>query len=113
MPRTGESNPSRRLLEFNGHEVVFSDNTRGEFELVIAATGYQIDFPFIARELLNWRDGLPRLYLHAFHPHDDFTVCRRMIQPDRGNGTHGLASARDDANTFEAREVGRAAGSMS
>ncbi len=80
----GRIQPKPGVVRFEGNEAIFSDNSRGVFDLVIAATGYQIDFPFIAREALNWRDGMPRLYLHAFHPHEESLFVAGMIQPDSG-----------------------------
>jgi len=105
----GRIQPKPAVVEFKGREVVFGDNTRAEFDLVIAATGYQIDFPFIARELLNWRDGLPRLYLHAFHPHEDSLFVAGMIQPDSGQWGLTDWQSRVMAQYIRACEAGRAA----
>jgi NADPH-dependent 2,4-dienoyl-CoA reductase/sulfur reductase-like enzyme len=105
----GRIQPKPAVAEFRGAEVVFSDGSRAVFDLVIVATGYQIDFPFIARELLNWREGLPRLYLHAFHPHDDSLFVAGMIQPDSGQWGLTDWQARLMTQYIHAREVGRAA----
>lgn len=80
----GRIQPKPAVARFDGKEAIFSDGSRAAFDMVIAATGYQIDFPFISREALNWHDGMPRLYLHAFHPHDDSLFVAGMIQPDSG-----------------------------
>jgi hypothetical protein len=103
----GRIQPKPGVARFDGHDVVFSNNTRAAFDLVIAATGYQIDFPFIAREALNWRDGMPRLYLHAFHPHDDSLFVAGMIQPDSGQWGLTDLQARLMALYLRARAVGQ------
>lgn len=74
--------PDIRLLD--GNEVEFTDGRRETFDTIIYATGYQLTFPFIQPELLNTVDGIPQLYLHAFHPTDDTLFVAGMIQPNSG-----------------------------
>jgi cation diffusion facilitator CzcD-associated flavoprotein CzcO len=105
----GRIQPKSAVVEFNGNEAIFNDGTKAEFDLVIAATGYQIDFPFIARELLNWREGLPRLYLHAFHPQDDSLFVAGMIQPDSGQWGLTDWQARLMTEYIQAQVAGRTA----
>ncbi len=105
----GRIHPQPAVVEFQGHEAIFSDGTRAAFDLVIAATGYQIDFPFISRAALNWREGLPRLYLHAFHPHDDSLFVAGMIQPDSGQWGLTDLQTRLMAQFLLARAADRAA----
>ncbi len=74
--------PDIRLLD--GDQVEFTDGRRETFDTIILATGYQLTFPFIEPELLNTVDGIPKLYLHAFHPTDDTLFVAGMIQPNSG-----------------------------
>lgn len=115
----GRIQPKPAVARFEGHEAIFSDKSRAAFDLVIAATGYQINFPFIAREDLNWRDGMPRLYLHAFHPTDDSLFVAGMIQPDSGQwgltdlqarvmALYTLARAAGQGEWFAAAKAGQA-----
>ncbi|MBI1249557.1 SidA/IucD/PvdA family monooxygenase [bacterium] len=67
-----------------GNEVEFTDGRRQAFDLIVLATGYHVTFPFIESDLLNTQNGLPKLYLHAFHPHDDTLFVAGMIQPNSG-----------------------------
>ena len=56
---------------FDGDEVVFSDGSREQVDLVITATGYQHACPFLDDGVLVTRDGRPDLYLGMFarnHP---------------------------------------------
>lgn len=72
------------VAELCGGEVRFADGAREPFDVIVYATGYNISFPFIDRELLNWRDGKPRLFLNVFHPTDDGLFVVGLIQPDSG-----------------------------
>jgi len=86
--RSGALEAAADVTAFAGHEVVFADGTRGTFDVVICATGYRIEHPFIASEHLGGSagapDAVPRLFLHLLHPlHDDIAVVG-LIQPDSG-----------------------------
>ena len=80
----GAISPRPDIEDFDGSWVQFSDGRREEVDLVIAATGYQLTFPGIDPELLNTRDGLPRLSLHLLHPAATDLAVVGMIQPDSG-----------------------------
>ena len=53
---------------FDGPEVQFVDGTRHEYDLVMLATGYKLNYPFIDVRELNWRGNFPDLYLNIFTP---------------------------------------------
>ncbi|UUO06337.1 NAD(P)-binding domain-containing protein [Blastopirellula sp. J2-11] len=72
------------VKQFDGDEVVFADERRQAFDLVILATGYKLSFPFIDLKQLNAQEGTPRLFLHAFHPDKDNLFVAGMIQPNSG-----------------------------
>jgi cation diffusion facilitator CzcD-associated flavoprotein CzcO len=105
----GRITPTDDIERFDGGEVVFTDGTRAEVDLVIFATGYLIRFPFIDHELMNWVDGHPRLYRNVFHPEYPNLAVIGLIQPDSGqfNLVHWqsvavaryLAAQRDDPQT--------------
>lgn len=80
----GALEPAGDVAAFAGDEVVFADGVRAAFDVVICATGYRIEHPFIAPEHLNAVDGVPRLFLNLLHPaHDDIAVVG-LTQPDSG-----------------------------
>ncbi|MFM8495393.1 MAG: flavin-containing monooxygenase [Planctomycetia bacterium] len=80
----GALTPAGDVAAFAGKEVVFSDGNRAAFDVVICATGYRIEHPFIAPEHLATVDGVPRLFMNLLHPrHDDIAVVG-LIQPDSG-----------------------------
>ena len=69
------------LREVAGHAVTFADGSRGEYDVILQATGYALHYPFIDRAALNWDDGpAPRLYLNALHPSDDTLALLGMVE---------------------------------
>jgi len=46
----------------------FVDNTNANYDLILQATGYKLDYPFIDQKYLNWHKGAPQLYLNIFNP---------------------------------------------
>lgn len=51
---------------FKGHTVHFVNGSVGEYDLIMLATGYRLDYPFIERKHLNWSGMAPSLYLNIF-----------------------------------------------
>ncbi len=65
---------------FENHTVHFKDGSSADYDLVLAATGYQLDYPFLERELLNWRGDAPHLFLNAMHPARDDIFVLGMVE---------------------------------
>ncbi|VXB17201.1 Predicted flavoprotein CzcO associated with the cation diffusion facilitator CzcD [Microbacterium sp. 8M] len=53
---------------FDGSTVHFRDGSSGDYDLVLLATGYLLDYPFVDREHLNWTGAAPQLFLNIFPP---------------------------------------------
>lgn len=51
---------------FEGDTVHFRDGTSDDYDLVLLATGYTLDYPFVDRAHLQWRGAAPRLFLNMF-----------------------------------------------
>ena len=51
---------------FDGDTVHFRDGSRADYDLILLATGYTLDYPFVDREHLHWRAASPRLFLNVF-----------------------------------------------
>jgi len=68
------------IAHFEGQTVVFRDGTRQDYDLVLAATGYKLHYPFIAPDLLNWQGMAPQLYLNIFAPRFDNLAVMGMIE---------------------------------
>lgn len=78
----GDIGPRGDIARLDGSGVVFADGRRGEYDLILLATGYKLDYPFIDRSELNWpqQAGAPRLYLNVFHPDHDNLFMMGMIE---------------------------------
>jgi hypothetical protein len=50
------------ITHIDGKVIHFTDRTREEFDILIAATGYLIDFPFLSPQILPVRDNVVHLY---------------------------------------------------
>jgi cation diffusion facilitator CzcD-associated flavoprotein CzcO len=72
------------IVELRGDRVAFADGSEETIDVIVYATGFEISFPFIDREQLNWRDGRPDLYLNIFHPRHERLLLAGLIQPDSG-----------------------------
>jgi hypothetical protein len=80
----GAVRPKADIQHLDGDTVTFSDGTREPIDLLIYATGYNVAFPFMDQELLNYTDGRPALYYNVFHPTRDNVFVVGLIQPDSG-----------------------------
>jgi len=65
---------------FDGHTVRFRDGTSGEYDMVLLATGYTLDYPFVARDALNWTAWSPKLFLNVFPPSFNGLYVMGMIE---------------------------------
>lgn len=68
------------IARMEGNTVHFEDGSAQDYDLIIAATGYLLHYPFIARELLNWQGAAPHLYLNCLHPTRDDLFVMGMIE---------------------------------
>lgn len=68
------------IARFEGHTVHFKDGSKQDYDMVLAATGYTLHYPFIAREHLNWQGMAPRLYLNIFAPRFHRLAVLGMIE---------------------------------
>jgi cation diffusion facilitator CzcD-associated flavoprotein CzcO len=70
--------------QLDGYLVTFADGSTEEVDQIVYATGFQIVFPFMDQQLLNWTRHHPSLYLNVFHPNYDNLFIVGLIQPDSG-----------------------------
>jgi len=64
----GDIKIRKNVERFDGSEVKFVDGTSHEYDMVMLATGYKLNYPFIDSEHLNWKGNHPDLYLNIFTP---------------------------------------------
>ena len=65
---------------FDGPTVHFRDGSSGEYDTVLLATGYTLDYPFVDRAALNWTGWSPELYLNIFPPSFNGLYVMGMIE---------------------------------
>ncbi|WP_040165508.1 flavin-containing monooxygenase [Microbacterium gorillae] len=53
---------------FDGNTVHFRDGSSGDYDLILLATGYTLDYPMVDRAELNWTGAAPSLFLNIFPP---------------------------------------------
>lgn len=78
----GDIRPRGDVTAVNGQRVTFANGEQADYDLILMATGYKLDYPFIARSELNWPEdaGAPRLYLNVFHPEHDDLFMLGMVE---------------------------------
>lgn len=78
----GDITPRPGIAAISGQSVTFTDGSRGEYDLLLLATGYQLHYPFIDRAHLNWprQAGAPQLYLNVFHPEHETLFMMGMVE---------------------------------
>lgn len=80
--RHGKVQPRRGIQSIQGKTVTFTDGHQGEFDVIIAATGYKISLPFFEGDFINFEEAnrVP-LYLRMFHPDHPSLVFIGFTQP--------------------------------
>lgn len=69
----GEIAPKPAVARLDGSTVHFSDGTQEDFDVIIAATGYKISFPFFDKSFIDWEDAV------------EVPLWRRMLHQDLPN----------------------------
>lgn len=59
--RHGRITPHPDIRRFDGPVVEFVDGRREAFDLIVAATGYRVSFPFLAEGVVRWHEGMPEI----------------------------------------------------
>ncbi|MDO9435805.1 NAD(P)/FAD-dependent oxidoreductase [Hydrogenophaga sp.] len=68
------------IARFDGATVHFKDGSAHDYDLVLAATGYKLHYPFLDHALLNWQGMAPSLYLNIFAPRFDRLAVLGMVE---------------------------------
>lgn len=79
--RHGKIHPRRDIQRFDGKQVTFVDGKSEEYDVVIAATGFSITFPFFDPNFIDYSQGDVPLYLHVFHPDHSSLFFIGLVQP--------------------------------
>ena len=78
----GDIKARRDIRRIDGHTVSFNDGESQDYDLILMATGYLLDYPFIERAQLNWpaNHDAPQLYMNVFHPEHDNLFMMGMVE---------------------------------
>ncbi|KZE89070.1 flavin-containing monooxygenase [Microbacterium sp. TNHR37B] len=68
------------VARFDGTTVHFRDGSSGEYDTVLLATGYRLDYPFVDRADLHWTGSAPHLFLHIFPPSFNGLYVMGMVE---------------------------------
>lgn len=68
------------IARFDGTRVHFRDGTADEYDTVLLATGYRLDYPFVDREHLHWTGMAPHLFLNIFPPSFNGLYMMGMVE---------------------------------
>lgn len=68
------------IERIDGISVRFTDGSQSDYDMILAATGYKLHYPFIDKGLLNWQGDAPHLYLNAMHPARDDLFVLGMVE---------------------------------
>jgi hypothetical protein len=98
------------VARFDGSRVHFVDGTSAEFDLVLCATGYRWDIPYVDPARFAWKNGRPDLYLNLFSRDDPSLYALGYMETN--GGAYKLFDQMADliVRTIVARQRGSSAG---
>ncbi|MFM1970047.1 MAG: hypothetical protein RL152_1424 [Bacteroidota bacterium] len=79
--RHGKIKPRGDIASLQGKEVVFKDGSRGEYDIIVACTGYIISHPFFNKQLIDYSEGEVALWLRMMHPELSNLYFIGLFQP--------------------------------
>jgi hypothetical protein len=79
--RHGKIKPKGDIASLHGKEVVFKDGSKGEYDIIVACTGYIIAHPFFDKQLIDYSEGEVPLWLRMMHPEITNLYFIGLFQP--------------------------------
>lgn len=80
--RHGKVHPRPAIASVTGQTIHFADGSTSEYDVVIAATGYKISFPFFDHAFIHWEEAIEvPLFMRIFHPDHPSLFFIGLIQP--------------------------------
>ncbi|MCS7161820.1 MAG: NAD(P)-binding domain-containing protein [Bacteroidia bacterium] len=70
------------IARLEGNKVYFTDGSSGEYDTLVWATGYEVDFPYLPADLVPKGERAHRLYLNIFHLDAPRLFFVGLIQPN-------------------------------
>jgi len=74
------------VKSWNGKEVTFTDGSRREFDVVVAATGFRVTFPFLPDGTIPVKGVIPQIPFGSFHDRYKGLYVIGWMQPRIGVG---------------------------
>lgn len=68
------------IKRFDGNTVHFAKGKSADYDMILLATGYKLDYPMVDREHLNWRGAAPELFLNIFAPSFNGLYVMGMVE---------------------------------
>lgn len=69
------------LTAVDGRTLTFANGERADYDLILTATGYRLDYPFLTPGLLDWDGhGAPQLFLNVFPAQRDNLLVLGMVE---------------------------------
>lgn len=63
----GDISAKPDIARLDATGVVFADGSREDIDLILLATGYEYQLPYLDAKLFEWKGGRPQLYLNIMH----------------------------------------------
>ena len=82
----GRIKPRRGITAVNGNTVTFSDGASADYDMIVAATGFNFRFPFLPDGLVEVKNDVVQLYGFAFPPNVKNLYIIGATQPRGGFG---------------------------
>jgi len=79
--RHGKIRPRPDIASLDGDRVIFKDGSSGEFDVIIACTGFIITHPFFRKDLIDYSEGEVPLWLRMMHPDYENLYFIGLFQP--------------------------------
>lgn len=83
------------VARFDGDVVEFVDGTREQFDVVLLATGYRTEVPYLERSYFRWKGNRPSLHLRLWSQDHDGLAAIGFTEGD--GGAYGLFDEMADA----------------
>lgn len=95
----GDIEVKKDIDYLNGNTVFFKDGESQQYDMILCATGYKLNYPFLDQKYLNWQGKAPKLHLNIFHPEYDNLFILGMVEAT-GIGWQGRYDQADLAARF-------------
>jgi cation diffusion facilitator CzcD-associated flavoprotein CzcO len=99
----GRITPHPDIARYEGQRVVFQDGRHIDVDLIVAATGFHVSFPFLPEGLIQWQHGMPNLIGGMVLPDHKNLYLFGLGQPRYGAGPLISAAAEMVCRMIEAQ----------